>query len=60
MKQNQMWTVQLYKKQYLDERQVLVTTEKITEVVADFTQLYEGWEDGDSIVIKPTEMKYYG
>ncbi len=60
MKQDQMWIVQIHKQQYLDERRVLVTTEKLTEVLASFTQLYDDWSEGDSILIKPTEMTYCG
>ncbi len=60
MKQNQMWIVQLKKQNYLDERRVFVTPERLTEVVATLTQLYDDWTEADSITIKPTEMTYCG
>lgn len=60
MKQNQMWIVQLKKQNYLDERRVFVTPERLTEVVATLTQLYDDWTETDSITIKPTEMTYCG
>jgi hypothetical protein len=60
MKQNQMWIVQINKQDYLDGSRVLTNTERLTEVVATFTQLYENWKEGDSILIKPTEMTYCG
>jgi hypothetical protein len=60
MKQNQMWVVQLNKQEYLDDSRGLTNTESLTEVVADFIRRYENWKEGDSILIKPTEMTYYG
>jgi hypothetical protein len=60
MSQNQMWIVQVNKQQYLDERKVLATPDKLTEIVATFTQLYGDWKEGDFILIKPTEMTYCG
>lgn len=60
MKQNQMWIVQLKKQNYLDERRVFVTPERLTAVVATLTQLYDDWTEADSITIKPTEMTYCG
>ena len=60
MKQNQMWIVQLKKQNYLDERRVFVTPERLTEVVVTLTQLYDDWTEADSITIKPTEMSYCG
>lgn len=60
MKQDQMWIVQLKKQNYLDERRIFVTDDKLTEVIATVTQLYNDWKEADSITIKPTEMTYCG
>lgn len=60
MKQGHMWVVKMNKQEYLDERQILVTAARLTEVVATLTQLYDNWTEADSITIKPTEMSYCG
>lgn len=60
MKQGHMWIVKMNKQEYLDERQIFVTTDRLTEVVATLTQLYDNWTEADSITIKPTEMTYCG
>lgn len=60
MKQNQMWIVQLKKQNFLDERRIFATPERLTETVATLTQLYDDWTEADSITIKPTEMTYCG
>ena len=60
MKQDQMWIVQVKKQTYLDERRIFVTGDKLTEVIATVTQLYNDWTEADSITIKPTEMTYCG
>lgn len=60
MKQGHMWVVKMNKQEYLDERQILVTADRLTEVVATLTQLYDNWTEADSITIKPTEMTYCG
>lgn len=60
MKQGHMWIVKMNKQEYLDERQILVTADRLTEVVATLTQLYDNWTEADSITIKPTEMTYCG
>lgn len=60
MKQDQMWIVHVKKQNYLDERRIFVTPERLTEAVATVTQLYNDWTEADSITIKPTEMTYCG
>lgn len=60
MKQDQMWIVQLKKQNFLDERRIFVTPERLTEVVATLTQLYDDWTEADCIIIRPTEMTYCG
>ena len=60
MKQDQMWIVQFNKRNCLEEKRMLVTTDKLTEVVATVSQLYDDWKSGDTITIQPTEMTYCG
>jgi hypothetical protein len=60
MIKDQMWVVQYNKRNCLEEKRILVTTERLTEVIATITQLYIDWKEGDQIVIKPTEMTYCG
>ena len=57
---DQMWIVQYNKRNCLEEKRILVTTERLTEVIATITQLYGDWKESDQIVIKPTEMTYCG
>ena len=57
----QMWLVHFKKQIFLNEQKVLVPTDRLTEVVAHFSQLYDDWdESADFITIRPTEMRYYG
>ena len=60
MIKEQLWLVRVYKQKYLDDRTALVTSDRLTEVVASVTQIYDEWTENDFITIKPTEITYFG